>query len=1054
MRLVSEIRSVLGAEPAAWMVFEAPTPAGLAALVEQAGPARVALGPRERPVRVPLSYAQQRLWFLAQLGGPSAAYNIPVVLRWSGDLDAGALGGALADVAGRHEVLRTVFPAVDGQPCQQILDPAAVSWQLPVTQVGEADLTGQIAAVSGQPFDLAADVPLRVRLLATGPDEHVLVVVLHHIAGDGGSMRPLARDVSVAYAARRAGRAPEWVPLPVQYADYSLWQREVLGSEDDPGSLLAQQVGYWRQALPGAPEELQLPADRPRPAVASHRGHAAPLHVPAQVHRELAALARGHGVTLFMVIHAALAVLLSRLGAGDDIPVGSPVAGRADVALDELVGFFVNTLVLRTDVSGDPSFGQLLDRVREAGLGALDHQDVPFERLVEVLAPDRSLARHPLYQVTLTVQNNAPATLNLPGLRAGGLPAGPASANLDLDITVAETFDDDGRPAGLRGSVVVAADLFSAGAAGSLAERLVRVLAAVAADPVVRVHAVGVLDAAERARVLEEWNDTGAVPGVTVAGLFGVRAAACPDAVAGVDREGVVTYGELDVAAGRLAGVLAARGAGPETVVAVAMERSAGLVTAVLAVARAGAAYLPVDPGYPAERIAFMLADARPVVIVAAAETAGDLSVLADVPVLVAGELGADAGPVEDGRDEDGRGGTAQPGHAAYVIYTSGSTGVPKGVVVSHAGLGSLVVAQAERFAVGAGSRVLAFAPPGFDASVAELVVALGSGAVLVVARPAELLPGAGLSQVVAWHGVTHLTVPPAVLGVMAPQSLPVPVLVAAGEALDGGLVAAWAGGRRFVNAYGPTETTVCAAMSGPLSAGDAPHIGTPVTGTRVYVLDDHLGPVPVGVTGELYVAGAGLARGYLGQTALTGERFVACPFAGPGKPGGGERMYRTGDLARWTRGGTLVFGGRADDQVKIRGFRVEPGEIEAVLAAHPGVVRAVVTVREDTPGDLRLVAYLMPAGGAADGGGAVADGADLAEAVRGFAAGRLPDYMVPAAIVVLDELPLTASGKTDRRALPAPDYGGATAGSEGREPATVREEIVCAVFAQVLGLS
>src|SRR6266540_6307625 len=546
---------------------------------------------------------------------------------------------------------------------------------------------------------------------------------------------------------------------------------------------------------------------------------------------------------------------------------------------------------------------------------------------------------------------------------------------------------------------------------------------------------------------------------MTLPDLFEAQVARAPDAVAVVCGDASVSYQELDAATNRLARLLAGHGAGPESVVAVVMGRSAGLVTALLAVVKAGAAFLPVDPRYPAGRVAFMLADARPAVIVADAASVADLPVraeLAAVPVLVADDpLAVELTGMGEGGLGSGRDGL-RPEHAAYVIYTSGSTGVPKGVVVSHAGLGSLAAAQIENFAAGPGCRVLQFASPGFDALVSELVVAVGSGGVLVVAGPNELLGTEALAEVAARHGISHLTVPPSVLAVLGAGSLPsVSTLVAAGEALDRELAARWADGRRFINAYGPTETTVCATMTGPLVAGEGVHIGSPIVNTRVFVLDRWLEPVPAGVAGELYVAGAGLARGYLGRAGLTAERFVACPFGAAG-----ERMYRTGDVVRWRPGGVLEFCGRADDQVKVRGFRVEPGEVEAVLAAHPLVAHAIVTAREDTRGDQRLVGYVVAAangdgtsGDAAAGVGAADDGPGarrLAGVVREYAAERLPEYMVPAAMVVLDELPLTVHGKVDRAGLPAPDY---SAGSSGRGPATIREEIVCQVFAEVLGL-
>ncbi|GAA3655644.1 hypothetical protein GCM10022420_035610 [Streptomyces iranensis] len=1036
MRLIARVRAVLDTRITIRELFTATTVALLSRRIEEEGNAdgraRPALVPCPRPDTVPLSYAQRRMWFLNRLegAGEGAGYNLPLALRVSGELGRVALEAALGDVADRHESLRTVFPETDGEPRQHVLADDAGRPSLVVVETAEQELPQALAAHSARGFDLSVDLPWRVRLLKTGSSEYVLLIVAHHIAVDGWSMGVLGREIGVAYAARRAGRAPGWEPLPVQYADYALWQREVLGDLEDPDSVISGQLGYWRDALAGAPEELVLPTDRPRPVVSSFRGRSVPVRVSPQAHARLVALAQRGRATMFMVVQAALALLLSRMGAGKDIPVGTAVAGRGDAALDGLVGFFVNTLVLRSDVSGDPTFVELLSRVREADLDGYAHQDVPFERLVEDLNPARSLGRNPLFQVSLGLQG-APAgggrLWDLPGLRVRPLESGAeASARVDLALDLAEHRDGDGNPGGLDGAFLYATDLFDQRTVEGLAERLVRVLEQVASDPAARVSEVAVLGPGERGRVLEEWNATEReVPVRPLGELFDERAGLSPGAVAVVGAGGEEwSYGELRDRSDRVAGVLAARGVGRGDLVAVVLERSVDVVAVLLGIAKAGAGFVPVDPAYPAERVGWMVEDSAPALVICSEETRQLVPDGAECLVWVPSDAVAEPGPAVPVDVDD----------VAYVIYTSGSTGRPKGVAVTHRGIGNLASAQIERFAVGADARVLQLASLSFDASVWELFMALLSGAALVMVDSDRLPPNGSLSEVVAELGVTHVTVSPSVLATVEelPESLG--TVVVASEVCPPGLVERWAPGRRVVNAYGPTEVTVCATMSEPLEAsGSGPvPIGRPNPNTAVYVLDERFHPVPVGVLGELYVAGPGLARGYLGRPGLTAERFVACPFTG-------GRMYRTGDLAKWTAEGQLIFGGRADDQVKVRGFRVEPGEIETALAAHEGVGQVAVIAREDRAGDKRLVAYVVPDGPA-----------DVTQ-LRAFLAGRLPDYMVPAVFVTLGALPVTVNGKLDRAALPAPDFIGAA--MAGRGPETPTEERLCALFAEVLGL-
>ncbi|WNM31446.1 amino acid adenylation domain-containing protein [Streptomyces sp. Li-HN-5-11] len=1641
---------------------------------------------------IPLSFAQRRLWFISQLEGPSATYNVPLILPLTGTTDREALNTALRDVIGRHEILRTVFTTVDGEPYQSVLKLDDLAWELSVEEVPRGELDAAIATAEGYTFDLSADLPVRARLLAVSPEEQVLVVVFHHIASDGWSTGPFTRDLMTAYQARSEGRAPEWEPLPVQYADYAVWQRELLGEADDPNSLLHRQLSYWRDALAGLPEELALPLDHPRPAAASYRGHRVRLEISARTHARLLELAQAEGATVFMVLQAALAVLLSRLGGGTDIPVGTDVAGRTDEALDDLVGFFINTLVLRTDLTGDPTFRETLHRVRATSLAAFGHQDLPFELLVEELAPARSLSRHPLFQVMLTLQNAARTMLDAERVEASSAaPAGAAAAKFDVEVSFTEVFGPDGAPSGLRGSVTAASDLFeaetvllfadclatvldtlsrnpelplsgvrivdgagapavfpqrpvagsvpgSSGAASDrrlvayvvpapgaetdpaelrayvreqlpdsmvpavvmlldelpltangkvdtkrlpapphypagtgrgpanareelicavfgevlelervgadddffalgghslLAIRLVerlraqglavpvralfetptpaglalaagtaraevpanpisadattitpemlplvdltpeqidRVVATVdggaanvadiyplgplqegllfhhlmadggddayvlpavlefdssarldafvhalqnvldrhdifrtsvvweglpepvqvvwrhapmqvvdvtlerhsedlAADliaavglsmdlgraPLITVHratvpgtdrplalirihhlvqdhtalelllsevgafltgraaglpeplpfrnfvahsrdeaeragheryfaellgdldettapfgvtevhgdgasvtrrvvpfppaserrlrevarrlrvsaatvlhvawaravaamsgrddvvfgtvlfgrmtggdgvsqapgpfintlpvrvrtagtgvltavsrmrsqlarlmehehaslstaqqasglvgetplftaflnyrhnpgrseeqpagkpgtdrqpaeeqpegqgirllyarertnyplgvavdddgdglaltvdavggidaegvgvlvrtateqlvaaletaldggpeaalsAVEVLDAAGRRQVVEEWNDTAAeVADATLPALFEAQAARTPEAVAVVAGGVRLSYAELDARANRLARLLVSRGLGPEAVVGVVMERGIDLVVALLAVLKSGAAYLPIDPEYPAERTAYVLSDAGVPLVITQTAVAG--AVPADVPVLVVDDPRL-AREQADAPDTP-TGIPVVPGNTAYVIYTSGSTGRPKGVVVPHSALANHLFAVGRRVGLGAGDRLLAVTTVSFDIAALELFLPLVSGASVVVATRDVVRDPAGLAGLAVSSGVTVLQAVPSLWrALLDVAGWPVRVrALVGGEALPQELAQRFTDlGIAAVNLYGPTEATVWATSAEV--RGGAVTVGRPFANTRAYVLDDALRPVPVDVAGELYLAGAQLARGYAGRPGLTAERFVASPY------GVGERLYRTGDLARWNAHGELECLGRVDDQVKVRGFRIELGEVEAVLERQEGVARAVAAVRRDTSGDALLVAYLVSQAGPTE--------LDLTE-VRARLGRELPGYMVPSAFVVLDGLPMTANGKVDRKALPAPDL----APGSGRGPATVREEILCAAFAEVLGL-
>ena len=1039
-RLASRIRRALDIELSIQSLFEAPTVARLAERLVQEGVVRPVLRRAERPTEIPLSFAQQRLWFLNRLEGASATYNISVALRLRGRLNVEAMEAALGDVVERHESLRTIFPDRKGIPRQEILEAAAGRPKFNVIDVTEASLGGELEAAAGRGFALESETPLRAYLFRLGADEHVLLLVMHHIATDGWSMKPLGRDLSQAYAARRDGRCPEFVPLEVQYADYTVWQQEALGKESDPESVVARELEFWRKMLKDMPEQLNLPADRRRPIAASYHGGRVKLQLDAELHGRLLGLARENQASFFMVIQGALAVLLTRLGAGTDIPIGTPIAGRTDSLLEELVGLFLNTLVLRTDTSGNPSFRDLLGRVRKADLNAYGHQELPFERLVEALNPTRSLARHPLFQVMLILQNMPEGQVDFPGVEVTMERVNTSVSKFDFSLALAERQGAGGNPGGISGVIEYNADIFDHGTVEGLAVRLERVLEAVVQDPDRRIAEIDILGAEDRRLILEGWNQTEReIRKDTLVELFEEQVARSPEAVAVIFEGERVLYRELNERANRLAHVLIRRGIGPEDVVGVGLTRSIEMVVAMLGVLKARAAYLPLDPEYPAERLAFMLDDAEPSAVV----TTREISLhLPSKPVrLILDEAEMIAALAESMSSNPSPSEVANPLHPAYVIYTSGSTGRPKGVVVNCGGLRNFVVEMRERLSLSEKDRLVAVTTIGFDIAGLEIYVPLVSGAGLVIALRETVQDPVALVSLMDESDATVVQATPTLWQTVAkemrkegPRRLK-KVLVG-GEALPRELLIELREvAEEVTNLYGPTETTIwsTAWVAEDKGSGE-PLIGKPIGNTRVYVLDGNLQLVPAGIEGELYIAGVGLARGYSKRAGLTAERFVADPYGEAG-----DRMYRTGDLVKWGRNGNLEFLGRGDQQVKMRGYRIEPAEIEAVLLGEEGIREAVVVAREDRQGEKKLVGYVVR------GEGSEIDGQQLRRKVGE----KLPEYMVPAAIVELREMPVMANGKLDRKALPAPTYRG----KEWRGPRTAQEEILCALFGEVLGV-
>ncbi len=1042
-QVISRIRTIFDTELSLAALFDHPTVAELAAVLDDAASTGTApqtavppITPVPRDQPIPLSFAQQRLWFLSQLTPGSTEYNNADAIRLRGALDAEALGAALDAMAERHETLRTRLVAgADGVACQVVDPPSA--FDLALTDVsGEPDPVSRarelISADALEPFDLAAGPVARGHLLRLGRDDHVLCLYLHHVVSDEWSAIVLRSELAALYDAFRCSEPAPLAPLGVHYADFAAWQRGWL-----TGDVLDRQLDYWRDRLAGA-AVLELPADHPRPAIRSTAGALLTFAIPAPTAAGLRAVARRAGATIFMTLLSAFAVLLSRYTGQDDIVVGTPIANRTRTEIESLVGFFVNTLALRTDLSGDPAFTELVGRVRRAALNAYAHQDMPFEQLVDALQPERDRSRTPLFGVLISMDRVRDTRLTFAGLTGELFPVGTDEARFDLTLAFGEDGDE------ISGSLLYSTELFDRATVHRLAGHLVTVLGTVGAAPQLHLSEISPLTDIEKSQAVAGWERScPPAPALCVHQMVADQAAAHPGATATVFDGESLSYAELDTRANRLAQYLRMLGVGQEVVVGLCLDRGTDLIVALLSVLKAGGAYLPLDPGYPAERTALMLSDSRASVLVCRSAMLDLLpvgrarTVALDDPATAAAIAAAPAEAPQV---------LGHPDQLAYLIYTSGSTGRPKAVGVCHRDIAALV-APGDYVALDRHDVIAQASTSSFDAATFEIWGALANGATLVGIDSQTLLSPLTLSAELDARGVTVLFVTTALLNRLAadaPQGLRgLSNVLFGGEAADPAsirAVLAHGGPRRLLHVYGPTETTTFASWHLVEDVpGESVPIGGPLAGMRLPVLDRFMAPLPTGIPGELYIGGAGVARGYAHRPALTAERFIADPFAADG-----TRLYRSGDLARRRSDGALEYLGRVDHQVKIRGFRIEPGEVEAALLAHPQLAAAVVLAREDD-GDRRLVAYLVPAD--------PAEGMPPADEMRAFLRRTLPDFLIPAAYVELAALPLNRNGKIDRPALPAPEYARPRLATAPAQPRTPTEETVAGLWMDVLGL-